>query len=87
MIIIQSSLLVLHLALIIIKCKLLYDDHRDTRSGAVIVRCSQPEVGWLGWRSPQDESLLQAISAACKLNPGTAVQNPNSDTSGIDNLK
>ena len=35
------------------------------------MRCSQPEVGWLGWRSTQDEVLLSAITAACKLNPGT----------------
>lgn len=31
----------------------------------MIVRCSQPEVGWLGWRSSDDEDLLKAISDAC----------------------
>ncbi|XP_018569560.1 myotubularin-related protein 3 isoform X2 [Anoplophora glabripennis] len=38
---------------------------RHTRNGAVIARCSQPEVGWLGWRSDHDEELIKAISAAC----------------------
>lgn len=38
---------------------------RHTGNGAVIVRCSQPEVGWLGWRSSEDEDLLKAISDAC----------------------
>lgn len=38
---------------------------RHTRNGAVIARCSQPEVGWLGWRSSEDEDLIKAISEAC----------------------
>ncbi|XP_041972459.1 myotubularin-related protein 4 isoform X3 [Aricia agestis] len=37
--------------------------HRGT--GAVIARSSQPEVGWLGWRSSEDERLLAAYVAAC----------------------
>ncbi len=57
--------------------------HRDTRTGAVIVRCSQPEVGWLGWRSTQDEVLLSAITAACKLNPGSASTVSNGKTGDI----
>lgn len=44
---------------------------RDQRNGAVLVRCSQPEVGWLGWRNPEDEALLRAIPLACANNPGT----------------
>ncbi|XP_064647718.1 myotubularin-related protein 3-like [Lineus longissimus] len=43
---------------------------RDKKSGAVIARCSQPEVGWLGWRRTEDENFLQAIATACALNPG-----------------
>lgn len=35
------------------------------RSGAVIARCSQPEVGWLGWRNSKDEQLLKALADAC----------------------
>ena len=31
----------------------------------MLARCSQPEVGWLGWRSPEDEQLLKAIADAC----------------------
>lgn len=38
---------------------------RHAKNGAVIARCSQPEVGWLGWRSSEDEDLIKAISQAC----------------------
>jgi len=31
----------------------------------VISRCSQPEVGWFGWRSAEDEELVQNIVIAC----------------------
>lgn len=36
----------------------------------MIARCSQPEVGWLGWRSAEDEDLLKAISDACNYDRG-----------------
>lgn len=36
----------------------------------MIARCSQPEVGWLGWRSNEDEQLLAALSAACNFDRG-----------------
>lgn len=36
----------------------------------MIARCSQPEVGWLGWRSAEDEDLLKAISDACMFDRG-----------------
>lgn len=49
---------------------------RDQRSGAVISRCSQPEIGWLGWRKTEDENLLQAIALACAKNPGTSSKPP-----------
>lgn len=42
--------------------------HRGT--GAVIARSSQPEVGWLGWRSSEDERLLAAFAAACQQDRG-----------------
>ncbi|XP_076367298.1 phosphatidylinositol-3,5-bisphosphate 3-phosphatase MTMR3 isoform X2 [Tachypleus tridentatus] len=45
---------------------------RHRVNGAVIARSSQPEVGWLGWRSNQDEKLLQAIIDACICDPGSA---------------
>ena len=37
----------------------------------MLVRSSQPEVGWLGWRNQEDEALLQAIPQACIKNPGS----------------
>lgn len=47
--------------------------HRHMTNGAVIARCSQPEVGWLGWRSQEDESLLHAIGTACALDDSVSV--------------
>ncbi|XP_055549423.1 myotubularin-related protein 3 isoform X2 [Wyeomyia smithii] len=44
---------------------------RHDRTGAVIARCSQPEVGWLGWRNSKDEQLLKALSDACAFDRGT----------------
>ncbi|XP_048482408.1 myotubularin-related protein 4 isoform X3 [Plutella xylostella] len=38
---------------------------RHRGNGAVIARSSQPEVGWLGWRSSEDERLLAAFVTAC----------------------
>ena len=38
---------------------------RNRRNGAVLGRCSQPEVGWLGWRSQEDENLLLSILNSC----------------------
>lgn len=36
--------------------------HRGT--GAVIARSAQPEVGWLGWRSDEDELMLASLVTA-----------------------
>lgn len=49
-------------------------------NGAVIARSSQPEVGWLGWRSPEDEDLLKALSDACSYDKGESTM---VDSSGI----
>ncbi len=38
---------------------------RHTRSGAVLARCSQPEVGWWGWRSDKDEKYVEALAQSC----------------------
>lgn len=34
---------------------------RSQKNGCVIVRSSQPEVGWFGWRSAADEKMLDQI--------------------------
>lgn len=46
--------------------------YRNEKTGVVIARSSQPEVGWFGWRSNDDEKLLKKIADACATN-----QNPN----------
>lgn len=38
---------------------------RSRTNGCVIIRSSQPVVGWLGWRNNQDERLLQRILKIC----------------------
>lgn len=43
---------------------------RHKASGAIIARCSQPEVGWLGWRNANDEQLLKALVDACAFDSG-----------------
>lgn len=44
----------------------------------MIARSSQPEVGWLGWRSSEDEDLLKALADACSYDKGesTMVDSP-----------
>ncbi|CAG0889854.1 unnamed protein product [Cyprideis torosa] len=37
---------------------------RHPGTGAVIARCSQPEVGIMGWRCTEDEELMRAIAEA-----------------------
>ena len=44
-------------------------------NGAVIARSSQPEVGWLGWRSTEDEDLLKALADACSYDRGDSTMN------------
>ncbi|XP_017063822.1 myotubularin-related protein 4 [Drosophila eugracilis] len=43
---------------------------RHQKSGAILARCSQPEVGWLGWRNTRDEQLLKALADACAFDRG-----------------
>ena len=33
--------------------------YRHLRTGAILARCSQPEVGILGWRSKEDEKVIR----------------------------
>ncbi|XP_075052713.1 phosphatidylinositol-3,5-bisphosphate 3-phosphatase MTMR4 isoform X2 [Mixophyes fleayi] len=51
--------------------------YRHTRTGAVIARCSQPEISWWGWRNADDEYLVTSIAKACALNPGGRTANVN----------
>jgi myotubularin-related protein 3/4 len=53
---------------------------RHKATGAVIARCSQPEVGWLGWRNSKDEQLLKALSDACSFDRGPCSDNTSERT-------
>jgi myotubularin-related protein 3/4 len=46
--------------------KFIFENLFRHNNGAVIARTSQPEVGWLFWRSKEDEKMIQAIINACK---------------------
>ncbi|KAK0167358.1 hypothetical protein PV327_004765 [Microctonus hyperodae] len=61
---------------------------RHVNNGAVIARSSQPEVGWLGWRSPEDEALLKALSDACTYDRGetTMIDSPANNIDTSDNI-
>ncbi|XP_077336790.1 phosphatidylinositol-3,5-bisphosphate 3-phosphatase MTMR4 isoform X2 [Lithobates pipiens] len=58
--------------------------YRHSRTGAVIARCSQPEISWWGWRNADDEHLVTSIAKACALNPGgrTAAASMNNKGTG-----
>uniref|UniRef100_A0AAG5CVR9 Lateral signaling target protein 2 homolog n=1 Tax=Anopheles atroparvus TaxID=41427 RepID=A0AAG5CVR9_ANOAO len=60
---------------------------RHQRTGAVIARCSQPEVGWLGWRNSKDEQLLKALSDACSFDRGTQDRSQQQDRSSGDGTR
>ncbi|XP_072909709.1 phosphatidylinositol-3,5-bisphosphate 3-phosphatase MTMR4 isoform X3 [Hemitrygon akajei] len=47
--------------------------YRHMRNGAVISRCSQPEISWWGWRNANDEYLVTSIAKACSLDRGTKI--------------
>ncbi|XP_068600208.1 myotubularin-related protein 4 [Brachionichthys hirsutus] len=41
--------------------------YRHQKNGAVIARCSQPEISWWGWRNTDDEYLVTSIARACQM--------------------
>uniref|UniRef100_A0A3Q3VVL3 phosphatidylinositol-3,5-bisphosphate 3-phosphatase n=1 Tax=Mola mola TaxID=94237 RepID=A0A3Q3VVL3_MOLML len=41
--------------------------YRYQKNGAVIARCSQPEISWWGWRNKDDEYLVTSIAKACQM--------------------
>ncbi|KAK7925674.1 hypothetical protein WMY93_007984 [Mugilogobius chulae] len=47
--------------------------YRHQRNGAVIARCSQPEISWWGWRNTDDEYLVTSIAKACQMDSGAKV--------------
>ncbi|XP_064538487.1 myotubularin-related protein 3 isoform X2 [Drosophila montana] len=55
---------------------------RHQKSGAILARCSQPEVGWLGWRNYKDEQLLKALADACAFDRGEHARRLAKDTNG-----
>ncbi|CAH2220186.1 myotubularin-related 4 isoform X2 [Pelobates cultripes] len=58
--------------------------YRHARTGAVIARCSQPEISWWGWRNADDEYLVTSIAMACAHNPGVRVTNGNVTNKGTN---
>ncbi|XP_049448093.1 myotubularin-related protein 4 isoform X1 [Epinephelus fuscoguttatus] len=44
--------------------------YRHQKNGAVISRCSQPEISWWGWRNTDDEYLVTSIAKACQMDSG-----------------
>uniref|UniRef100_A0A3Q1G660 Myotubularin related protein 4 n=1 Tax=Acanthochromis polyacanthus TaxID=80966 RepID=A0A3Q1G660_9TELE len=44
--------------------------YRHLKNGAVIARCSQPEISWWGWRNTDDEYLVTSIAKACHMDTG-----------------
>jgi len=58
---------------------------RNTANGAVLARCSQPEVGWLGWRSAEDEELVRAIAEACGFDNGNQRRHDSGSETGSCN--
>jgi myotubularin-related protein 3/4 len=49
------------------------------------LRCSQPAVGWLGWRSSEDEDLINAIAEACAYDNGVTIDDTDSREFDSDN--
>ncbi|KAM9728453.1 LOW QUALITY PROTEIN: phosphatidylinositol-3,5-bisphosphate 3-phosphatase MTMR4 [Menidia menidia] len=47
--------------------------YRHQRNGAVIARCSQPEISWWGWRNTDDEYLVTSIAKACQMDTGAKI--------------
>ncbi|XP_028312882.1 phosphatidylinositol-3,5-bisphosphate 3-phosphatase MTMR3 isoform X3 [Gouania willdenowi] len=64
--------------------------YRHQANGAVIARCSQPEVSWWGWRNSDDEHLVTSIGKACAVNGsnrnGTDLDAAMASSSGAENL-
>lgn len=56
--------------------------YRHLRNGAVIARCSQPEVSWWGWRNADDEYLATSIAKACAFDSGSRT---SGNSSGVKN--
>ncbi|KAK3580803.1 hypothetical protein CHS0354_025144 [Potamilus streckersoni] len=54
---------------------------RNVRNGAVLVRSSQPELGWFGWRCEEDEKFMSHISLSCSLNRGNGLSAEDSSGS------
>ncbi|KAM9332068.1 phosphatidylinositol-3,5-bisphosphate 3-phosphatase MTMR4 [Pholidichthys leucotaenia] len=57
--------------------------YRHQKNGAVIARCSQPELSWWGWRNTDDEYLVTSIAKACQTDPaakGPVASRPRGET-------
>uniref|UniRef100_A0A669DD45 phosphatidylinositol-3,5-bisphosphate 3-phosphatase n=1 Tax=Oreochromis niloticus TaxID=8128 RepID=A0A669DD45_ORENI len=57
--------------------------YRHQKNGAVIARCSQPEISWWGWRNTDDEYLVTSIAKACQMDSGTKGAQTNRQHSSL----
>ncbi|KAA3676069.1 myotubularin-related protein 3/4, partial [Paragonimus westermani] len=44
---------------------------RSQTTGAVLLRCAEPRVGWMYYRNEYDEQLMASVSRSCQKDPGT----------------
>lgn len=57
---------------------------RHKATGAIMARCSQPELGWLGWRNTNDELMLKAFVDACETDRNEIMRSKGVDGADID---
>ncbi|TRY57235.1 hypothetical protein DNTS_003306 [Danionella cerebrum] len=58
--------------------------YRHQRNGAVLARCSQPEISWWGWRNSEDEYLVSSIARASHIDRGLRSKGEGAEPSDCD---
>lgn len=49
-----------------------------------MARCSQPELGWLGWRNTNDELMLKAFVEACETDRNEIMRSKGAECLDVD---